>query len=132
MNLKKKKKLAARVLGVGVDRIILVSPEEIKEAITRQDMIDLKKSGLIKIKNVRGTRKIKKRKTRRRKGSVKQKVKTRKEDYVRLTRKLRAYIKNLREGEKISKQDYYNLRKNIKTKAFRSLTHLIETLKERK
>ena len=52
MNLKKKKALAARTFGVGLERIEFVKPrlEEIKEAITKQDMKDLKESGAIIIR----------------------------------------------------------------------------------
>ena len=58
MNLRKKKALAARTFGVGVSRVEFMEPrlEEIKEAITKQDIRDLVKDGAIKIKNIRNTR----------------------------------------------------------------------------
>jgi large subunit ribosomal protein L19e len=66
MNLGKKKALAARTFGVGESRIEFVKPrlEEIKEAITKQDIRDLYKDGAIKIKNIKGrkTATIKKKK----------------------------------------------------------------------
>jgi len=132
MNLKKKKKLAARVLGVGLARVMLVSPEEIKEAITRQDIIDLKKSGAIRIKEIKGKSRIIKRKTRRRMGSRKTKIKTERKDYIKLTRKLRDYVKNLKGRKEINKKEYYNLRKNIRTKSFKSISNLIGTVKGKK
>jgi len=47
MNLKPKKKLAVKVLGVGAERIKFNSERinEIKEAITRQDIKELVKRG---------------------------------------------------------------------------------------
>ncbi len=54
MNLRKKKALAARTFGVGLSRIEFLEPrlDEIKEAITKQDIRDLYKDGAIRIKNI--------------------------------------------------------------------------------
>ena len=70
MDLKKKKALAVRALGVGAKRIKFLEPrlEEIKEALTKQDIRDLYKDGAIVIKNISGrktsTKKKKKKKRR--------------------------------------------------------------------
>ncbi len=122
MNLRNKKKLIARVLGVGADRVKLISVEEIKEAITRQDILDLKKRGLIKIKEKKGKKRGKKRKARKREGSRKKTIKH--DDYVKITRKLRGYIKNLKNKGRITTEVYYDLRKKIRARKFRSLNHL--------
>ena len=60
MNLKTKKMLAQKVLKVGKERIVFLKPrlEEIKEAITRQDIRQLYDEGMIKIKEIKGRRKI--------------------------------------------------------------------------
>ena len=62
MNLRRKKELASRALKVGKERISFVESrlDEVKEAITKQDIHDLKKDGAIEIKNISGRRKIKK------------------------------------------------------------------------
>jgi large subunit ribosomal protein L19e len=68
MNLKNKKWLASRVLNVGKERIFF-SPtglKQIDDAITRQDIIDLKESGVIVIKEPNGRKKIERRKHKRR------------------------------------------------------------------
>ena len=67
MQLARKKALAAKVLKVGKRRIVFVAghEEEIKEAITRQDIVDLHRAGAIKIREVKGRRKVTKRKHRR-------------------------------------------------------------------
>jgi large subunit ribosomal protein L19e len=131
MNLKKKKQLAARTLGIGKNRIILDRNrlEEVKEAITRQDIRDLKKQGIIKIKEKRGRKKKKERKTKRREGSKKKRRKKRKQEYVKMIRKMRRILKNLKEKQKISKEEYWDLRNKIKARKFRDSKHLLEAVK---
>jgi len=81
MRLEKKKQLAARSLNVGSTRVIFNTQRlsEIKEAITKQDIKDLKNSGAILIREKKGRRKNKKRKIRRGVGSVRKKGKHEKE-----------------------------------------------------
>ena len=128
MNLRNKKILASKVLNVGRNRISFVSSrsKEIKEAITRQDIKDLFADGAIKIKEVKGRRTKKKRKTRKRHGKIKMSVNRRKQDYVKITRKLRRYIKELDKHEELGEGEYKELRKKIKTRAFRSKSQLKE------
>lgn len=132
MNLAKKKQLAAKVLKVGKGRIILDETRlnEIKEAITKQDMRGLYKSGAIKIKEKKGRRKREKRKIRRGEGKVKKRVKGRKQGYVRMTRKLRSYIKELKKQKRIDNKNYRELREKIATRIFTSKAQLKEFLKE--
>jgi large subunit ribosomal protein L19e len=129
MNLNKKKALAKRTLGVGEKRIVFVESmlEDIKDAITKQDIRELHREGAILIKEVRG-RKIKKRKKSRSTGNVRKKVNTRKRDYVILTRKLRNYLSEMKKRGEISKEDVEDIRKKIRNKAFRSKAHLKEYL----
>jgi len=131
MQLKKKKALSAKVLKVGKDRVVFAedSLSEIKEAITRQDILDLYKLGAIKIKEIKGRRKVKKRKHRRGVGKVKKKVKTRKQDYVKLTRKLRVFVKSLLRKNEVDKAKYRKIRRMIRAKKFKSKRHLNESLK---
>jgi len=130
MKLDKKKQLAARVLKIGKGRVIFEEEraDEIKEAITKQDIKDLHSQGIIKIKPVRGRKKIKKRKTKKRAGKIKKKVKKRKQEYVKITRKLRNYIKELKKQEKISREEHLELRKKIRARAFKSKAQLKEYL----
>ena len=128
MNLGKKKNLAVRALGVGKKRIAFVESrlDEIKEAITKQDIKDLKKEGAIKVKEVSGRKKIVRRKRKRGPGKIKKKVNTRKQDYVKMTRKLRAHIKPMKESGKLSRENFIDIRKKIRNKKFHSLRHLKE------
>lgn len=130
MKLEGKKKLAARALEVGAKRILFNKERlsEIKEAITKQDIRDLYAQGAIMIKETSG-RKVKvKRKTRRRAGSVKKKVKGGKREYITITRKLRAYLKELKSHEAISNEKYIKLRKEIRMKSFRDKNQLKERI----
>jgi large subunit ribosomal protein L19e len=131
MNLGGKKGLASRTLGVGKDRIIFIKTEEVKEAITKQDIRDMLSSGAIILRENRGRRRQEKKRFRGM-GNVKKKLNTRKEDYVKLTRKLREYAKQLLLQEKINKEQFRKLRKEIKSKMFRSKAHFKELLEQNK
>lgn len=133
MNLAKKKTLAAKALEVGKGRIIFNNErlDEIKESITRQDIRDLHASGAILIKPITGRKTVEKRKTRRRFGSIKKKVKNSKGEYVILTRKLRSYLNELRKQEEITEEQYQKLRKQVKASIFRSKSHMKEILEQK-
>lgn len=132
MKLDKKKELAARTLGIGKARIIfnMSRLDEIKDAITKQDIRELVKSGAITLKEIKGSRAKKKKKTRRRAGSIKKKVNTRKRDYMTVTRKLRAYLLEVRKRGSLSLENYRQLRKEVRLKQFKSLASMRERMKE--
>ena len=127
------KKLIARVLGVGKGRIILDEgrKEEINEAITRQDIREMLKEGIVRIREVKGRKVKKKMKRKRTAGKIRISVKKRKQGYIIMVRKLRDYLKNLRKLGKIDKENYQELRKKIKSRMFSDLRHLTETIKMR-
>ncbi len=133
MNLGKKRILAANTFNVGRERITFNNErlDEIKEAITRQDIKDLYSSGAISIKPIIGRKTVVRRTTRRRAGSIKKKVNRSKKDYVILTRKLRAYINELRNQEQITEEQYQKIRKQIRASIFRSKAHLKEILEQK-
>ena len=133
MNLAKKKSLAARTLGVGKGRIIFVNARvnEIKEAITKQDIRDLNREGAILIKGIKGRKRNINKKKKRSVGNVRKKVNKRKQEYVKLTRKLRKYVAGRKKDKKISKEEIKEIRKKIRNKAFRSLGHLKELTGEK-
>jgi len=134
VKLENKKSLAARALNIGKGRVIfnISRLSEIKEAITKQDIKDLKEGGAISIRETKGRRKVQKRRTRRKAGSIKKKVSTRKQDYVKLTRKLRKYLANLKARDNISNEDVKTLRKEIRSGDFRSLANMKESIKQMK
>ncbi len=134
MKLEKKRALAARTLGVGEKRIIFNSARlsEIKEAITKQDIKDLKTAGAILVREEKGRKKIVRRKTRRRSGSVRKVVKKTKRDYMALTRKLRKHLASLKSRGDLSIDKIKILRKEIRASVFRSLSHMKERISQLK
>jgi large subunit ribosomal protein L19e len=128
MNLRAKKQLAANTLGVGKGRIIFVNErlEEIKEAITKQDMRNLQKDGAIIIREVKGRSKNVNKGKRRHIGKVRRKVNTRKQDYVIMTRKLRKVLAEKKSKGELDIKEIKELRKKIRNKMFRSKAHLKE------
>ena len=134
MKLENKKELAARTLGVGKNRIIfnIHRLNEIKEAITKNDIKDLYKNQAISIKEIKGRRKVIKRKTRRKAGSIRKKVKAKKRNYVILTRKFRNYLFFLKNKNQISKEVFLKLRKEIRASKFKDLNQLKERILEMK
>lgn len=131
MKLEKKKALVARTVGVGKSRIIFNKERltEIKELMTKQDVLDLIADGAIMIKEGKGRKALERKSKRRRKGSVKMKIKQGKSDYVRKVRKLRNYLFQLREKE-VSKESYDKLRQEIRASMFRDMAHFKERVKE--
>ncbi|MEK6820313.1 MAG: 50S ribosomal protein L19e [Nanoarchaeota archaeon] len=131
MNLRKKKKLIARVLKIGMGRVILDKDmqEEIKEAITRQDIKQLKTEKIVRIKEGKG-RKKQRRKGKRGMGSIKKKVGKRKKTYVAMIRKMRGYVKDLKERGQITREQHTKLRKRAKAREFRDLSHLREAIRK--
>ena len=128
MNLARKKNLAARALNVGKKRIVFLEPriDEIKEAITKQDIKDLKEEGAILVRGVKGRRKVNKKKARRSVGNVRKKVNIRKKQYVIMTKKLRAYVVGLVKVGQLTKEQAVDINKKIRNKFFRSKAHLKE------
>jgi len=131
MNLANKKELAAKTLKVGKGRIIfkMESLSDIKEAITRQDIKSLQQEGVISIRAIKGRKKIVRRKTRRGPGKIKKKVNNRKQVYVKITRKLRHYIKSLRDRGVVDRELYLSIRKKIRMRDFKSKANLRDYLK---
>ncbi len=132
--LDKRKYLASKVLGVGKGRIKFNSDRlaDIKEAITKQDIRDLYNEGIITIKPIHGRRKVERRKTKRGSGKIKKRINEKKRKYVRLVRKLRRHIKEIKKQGKINGEEYIILRKKIKAREFKDKAHLKEHLGERK
>jgi large subunit ribosomal protein L19e len=130
MNLKKKKELAAKTLKVGKNRIHFSEEgvSEIKEAITKQDIKDLFNEGIITIKPIKGRRKTKRRKTKIGPGKRKKRINKRKEEYVKITKKLRLYLKELKKSKAINRELYIELRKKLRNRYFKSKANLKEYL----
>ncbi|MDD5699665.1 MAG: 50S ribosomal protein L19e [Candidatus Nanoarchaeia archaeon] len=132
MKLDKKKRLAAKVLGVGKQRIVFLEPRlnEIKEAITKDDIRSLRADGAIMIKEIRGKRlRQNKRKTERSPGNIRKNAKNSKREYMIITRKLRKHILELKGKNLLTRENFLDLRKKIKNRFFKSKSQLKEYLK---
>ncbi len=133
MNLRTKKELAARALKVGKERIVFVKEriDEIKDAITKQDIKDLQKEGAIKVSNIKGRKTKPKKHKKRTPGNIRKKVNKRKRDYVIMTRKLRKHVAGLKKSGKLSIKETKELRKKIRNKNFKNKAHLKEQIEQK-
>lgn len=127
-----KKHLAARALGVGIDRISFNKERlgEIKEAITKQDIRDLARNGAIKVREIGAQRTYEKRKQRRREGSVRKKVIDKKRNYMSFIRGARRYIAHTKKQGTLNRDQALLLRKEIRARRVSTKADLRERIKE--
>ena len=142
MNVNSQKKLAAKVLKVGLGRVKVKSEKEVEEALTRNDIRRLISKGIIVKNRKKGMSKVlskarkeqKKKGRRKREGSRKGKAysrKTSKVHWIEKVRPLRKMLKELRDSGKVEKNDYRKLYLMVKGGAFRSKKHLLYYLKDK-
>ncbi len=142
VNLRTKKQLISRVVGVGVHRIKLDSEhlDDIADAITRNNVQSLITAGRIKIKPVHGTsrgraqlKRIQKKKRGIKTGSKKGKANARlhkKEKYMIKVRALRYRLKISKERKEITNKDFWMVYKKIQGNTIRNSAHLREIVSE--
>ncbi len=134
MELGKVKELAARTYDVGISRIRIVDPDKAKDAITREDIRRLVKTGAIVILQKRGTSRARarileqKRKKGRRRGPGSRKGKKtarkpKKEAWMEKVRALRRVLKQIRP------ENYRKLYRMIKGGYFKSKKHLLSYIR---
>src|SRR3989344_1944866 len=144
MKIHKKKRIAARVLGVGRNKITF-DPDKLDEvsgALTRKDINSLIKKGIVSVKKTSSQSRSRKRKDilKKRKGRI-QKTGSRKgnkkarkppqNEWMRKIRLQRAYLLTLKMKNLLTVADYRNLRAKSKGGFFRSLRHLKLYIQER-
>ena len=143
MNLKSKRRLAASVLGVGVDRIVFDDEysDLIQDAITRSTIRGLVGFGAIKVapeKGVsRGRFRTKSRKLKRGRGAGSTEGSAtarnpRKDQWIGKVRALRWRLKVAKDRKEISPQVYKMLYKQVKGGQVRGVKHLLDLMKEAK
>ncbi len=142
INIRDKRELAARALGVGVKRIKFDPAylEDVMDAITREDMRSLLTARTILIKKKHGTsrgrtraRHAKEKRRGRGHGSKegsKGARRGKKEIYVKKVRTLRRHIRIMKSRGEISNQTFWNIYKKIGGGQVRSVAHLRELVKE--
>jgi large subunit ribosomal protein L19e len=137
MKLDVQKRLAAKVLKIGLARVWFDPSrlDDIKEAITKEDIKSLIKQGAIKAKRVRGVAKKRRKRRRgpgRRKGAKKART-PKKRRWISKVRAQRRFLKRLREKGILNPREYRKIYSLIKGGAFKSVSHLkthIKKLKE--
>jgi large subunit ribosomal protein L19e len=143
LNLRSKRRLAASVLGVGVDRIIFDEEynDLIQDAITRSTIRGLVGFGAIRVKPEKGTSKGRfrerslKLKRGRSAGSTegpKRARNPRKDMWVTKVRALRWRLKVAKERGDLTNDSYKRLYKQVKGGQVRGVKHLLELMKEAK
>jgi large subunit ribosomal protein L19e len=144
-SLKNQKRLAAKAVSVGIDNVRLV-PErisEIKEAITKEDIRALIKSGAIIIyakkspSRIRARLRQKQKKRGRRRGAGKRKGAKfarapGKLTWTRKIRLMRSTLKALREKNRITKETYKDIYLKAKGGFFRDKGHMMFYLEQGK
>jgi len=131
MKEEKAKQIASQILNSGVSRIKILpnAIEDVKKALTRNDirkLIENKK--IIAITKKQKMKKERKKKSVR-KGTAKARRSVRWEDKVRAQRRL---LKKLKEEKKISNQNFKKVYKLIKSGNFASKSSLLTFLKDQK
>lgn len=144
MNYRLQRRLAAEILGVGESRV-WISPdpehaEEISQAVTKKDVLALIKRGLIRAEPKKGNshRWIERRRQRakgRRRGQGKRKGPATarsdpKEEWMSKIRKMRRYLRWLRDHGLIDRRTYRRLYRLAKGGAFHSLSALRRYIEE--
>lgn len=142
-NLVTQRRLASKILKVGLNKIVFDKSklEEIKEAVTKEDIRDLIDSKAIIPRQSKGISRVRARKRRSQKrrgrqkniGSRKGKRGARlnsKVSWMNRIRSQRILIKELKDKNKISKETYRNLYNKCKGGFFRSKRHIRLYLEE--
>ena len=136
-DLKNQRRMAAEVMDVGKNRI-KIDPDEtekVEEAITRQDIRNLIESGAIQKRDIKGTSRGRAREKRQQKakgqqkghGSRKGKKTARKDSkkkWMEQIRAIRKRLKEMKEEEEVSKDEYWDLYDMAKGGFFRDVNHL--------
>lgn len=144
MNLKPQRRMAAEILKCGENRIYFdpYLEEDISLAITREDIRNLIKQGVIKKKYKKGISKYRKKVQHERKkkgrgrGLGKRKGKKyarapKKKAWIKRIRPLRRELKKLRNRKLITKTNYRKLYKNAKGGMFTSVAQLNRYINEK-
>ena len=142
VNLKTKRRLVSRILGVGMDRIKFDSEylDDVADAITRQNIRSLITAGTIQVKSIKGTstgrsffKKTQRRKRGTKQGSKKGRKGARigsKAVYVTKMRSMRHQLKVSKSRKEITNENYWKLYKQVSGNQVRNLAHLRTLISE--
>lgn len=142
MNLKNQRRMAAEILGCGINRV-WIDPnaiDEVANAVTREDIKAAIAAGVIRAKRVKGNsrgriraREMQRKKGRRRGPGSREGAKfarmPRKLKWMQTIRAVRSVLRMLRDEKKIDRKTYRKLYYQAKGGAFKNRAHLIMQLK---
>ena len=133
-NLSVQRRLAAKILGVGKDRIAFDPDrsEDIEDAITREDVKKLYREGAIKVKPVAGISSGRRRSRRRGPGRKKGHRVSGKESWMIQVRALRRLLKGLKAKGDLDNRTYRELYMKVKGGAIRTRRRLLEIVEARR
>jgi large subunit ribosomal protein L19e len=130
--LKSQKRMAAYILKVGINKVYFDPDrlQDIKEAVTKQDIESLIQDKAIKKKPVIGNKKRahnkklerKKRGRRKKTGKVRKLNENRKEDYMARIRKIRRYLKAVK--NRIGKEEYARIKRLLRGGQIKNIKEL--------
>lgn len=141
VNIRKKRELASRILGVGINRVRFEPDklDDVADSITRENIKSLIRNGSIWTAKVQGTSRGRtrsklevKKKHGTGPGSKKGKKTARvgkKEIYVIKVRSMRRHLKILKDRKDITNEQFWILYKKVNGAQVRSLAHLRELVK---
>lgn len=142
VNLKTKRRLVSRILGVGANRVRFDSEhlDDVADAITRDNIRSLVTANVIEVKPIKGTsrgrsyfKKFQRHKRGTKQGSKKGKKGARvgkKEVYVKKMRSMRHQLKVSKYRKEITNKDYWNLYRQVTGNQIRNLAHLRSLIEE--
>ena len=142
VNLKTKRRLVARILGVGANRIKFDSEylDDVADAITRDNIRSLLTANVIEVKPIKGTSKGRSyhKKSQRRKRGTKQGSKKgskgtrigKKQVYVRKIKALRHRLKVSKLRKEITNEEYWKLYRQAGGNQIRNVAHLRTLIEE--
>jgi large subunit ribosomal protein L19e len=142
VNLRTKRQLVSRILGVGLGRVKF-DPEyldDVADAITRDNIRSLITANVIQIKSIKGTskgrayfKKLQRRKRGTKQGSKKGSIGARvgkKEVYVNKIRAMRHRLKVSKSRKELTNERYWKLYKQVNGNQVRNLAHLRTLIEE--
>lgn len=139
MSLRTQRRMAAEILGVGINRVWMNPDdiEKIESAITKEDIRRLIHEGSIRAiqkKGISGARRRERLARRRRRGPGSRKGSRGggKSEWVSRIRAIREHLKAMRDGRRITKSVYRRLMLLAKGGTFRSVSHLKEYIEAHK
>lgn len=142
MDLRTQKRMASEILKCGLTRVRIETTKEVDDALTRQDIRDLIKKGLIRKIQRGGTGRARaknilvQKKRGRRKGTGKRKGtrgarNPKKAAWIRKVRPLRETLRMLRDTDQMEVSDFRKILMRVKGGYFRNRKHMMLYLKEK-